>query len=501
MFKTNAAASSASFRLTEAYIFIMLAVFPLFTGLAGYETLTLHKYLFFSGATLLWLLGLLMLKILRRGPSHREKLGLIGLFLLIYLALCLVSGLLSPYGLSVILGEGRFDGLLTILLCLSIFFGVSRHTRPRTAHLYAAAGGAVSSCVVAILQFLGKNPLGLFPGDYFYYDAGVKFSTVFLGTIGNADLFSAHLCLVLPLLGVYYSKAEKRSLWLLFAIAPLTFCLFACKVSAGLLALGATLLLTVPVLLNSAESLRRFLELSVVAVLSVLPAVCFKPNVAEHAVSLVFSSNRFFWALLALLVFLILLRLVLHRSSFSANRLQSFFGFLSATAAIGGVAFVYFFGGKAGGSLFELHELLHGRANDSFGSSRILIWKKALALFPQRPLLGGGAGTLPLRLDIRFSRFVEETGKTLSTFVDNTHNDYLSILLCSGLPALLSYLAALLTSLIQAVRQGGAFVLALSSALLCYWISAFFGLGLFLVSPLMWLLWGLLAADLKSSAS
>lgn len=500
MFQSKAAASPAFSRLTEAYIFIMLAVFPLFTGFAGYEKITLYKYLFFVGATVLWLLGLLVLKIMGQDSFRRKKLGLIGLFLLIYLALCLISSLFSPYGLSVILGEGRFDGLLTILLCLLIFFGVSRYSRPRALHFYTAAGGAVLSCAVAILQFLGKNPLGLFPGDYFYYDAGVKFSTVFLGTIGNADLFSAHLCLVLPLLGVYYIKAAKRPFWLLLALAPLSFCLFACKVSAGLLALGATVLLTAPVLLNSGESLRRGLELSAVMALSVLPAVSIKPLVAGHSVSLVFSPTGLSWALALLSVFLLLLRLLLHRSSFSPKRLQAFFGLLSAMAVIGGLAFVYLFGGKAGGSLFELHELLHGRASDSFGSSRILIWKKALALFPQRPFLGGGAGTLPLRLDIQFSRFVEATGNTLSTFVDNAHNDYLSILLSSGLPALLAYLAAQVTSLIQALRQGGACVLALASALLCYWISAFFGLGLFLVSPLMWLLWGLLAAALRRDA-
>lgn len=493
-------ASPALSRLTEAYILMMLAVFPLFTGFAGYEKITLHKYLFFAGASLLWLLGLLTLKIMGRDSSRREKLGLIGLFLLIYLILCLVSGLFSPFGLSVILGEGRFDGLLTILLCLLIFFGVSRYAKPRAAHLYAAAGGAVLSCAAAILQLLGKNPLGLFPGDYFYYDAGTKFSAVFLGTIGNADLFSAHLCLVFPLLSVYYCKAAKRPLWLLPALLPLSFCLFACKVSAGLLALGATALLTAPVLINSGESLRRFLELAAVTALSALPVVSLKPLAAERPVSFIFSPAGLFWALALLLLLLLLLRLILHRSSFSPMRLQAFFGLLSAAAATGGLAFAYFFGGQAGGSLFELHELLHGRADDSFGSSRFLIWRKSLALFPQRPLLGGGAGTLPLRLDIRFSRFVEETGKTLSTFVDNAHNDYLSILINSGLPALLSYLFAQAASLIQSVRQGGAFIHALASALLCYWISAFFGLGLFLVSPLMWLFWGLLSSALHRDA-
>ena len=136
---------------------------------------------------------------------------------------------------------------------------------------------------------------------------------------------------------------------------------------------------------------------------------------------------------------------------------------------------------------------MHGQLEDSFGSSRILIWRSVLALVPERPLLGGGPGTLALRLEMSFSRYVPETGQTLSSFVDNAHNEYLRLLADTGALGLLSYLALLLCAFARCLRRRG--VRPVSSALLlslvCYCIQDFFGLGLCLVSPLFWILLGL----------
>ena len=59
-------------------------------------------------------------------------------------------------------------------------------------------------------------------------------------------------------------------------------------------------------------------------------------------------------------------------------------------------ALIWFFPGD-GGTLSELHRLLHGDVDLTFGSSRLLIWRSLLPLIAERPLLGGGCGTLYLR--------------------------------------------------------------------------------------------------------
>ena len=142
-------------------------------------------------------------------------------------------------------------------------------------------------------------------------------------------------------------------------------------------------------------------------------------------------------------------------------------------------------------ALHELRCALEGKLDDSFGSSRVLIWRESLALVPARPLLGGGPGTLALRLDIRFSR-VTESGAVLTSFVDNAHNVYLGYLANLGALGLAGYLALLLTAALRAWRCRSARSDALALGVFCAAVHGCFGLGLVLSEPVFWAALGLL---------
>ena len=485
--------ADAGERATALYIYCMLLVYPLFTGLHGYARVTDSKFWFFAGATGLWLLFLLLSGIRKRekpdcqGRQTAEKL------ITVYLALCIVSALLSPYRTKTFLGAGRYDGLLTTALCCFIFLGIAHYGKLRTGYVYAAALGASTNCIIAILQLFGKNPLWLFPGSYTFFDAGVSFSSVFLGTIGNADLFSAYLCLVLPLTAGRYLTAEKRPLVLAPAIVLMGLCLFASGVSGGVLALAACILIAAPFLITSSERLCRALEFSVLLCLAAFFAtplhVTMPAGGGAVSVPMRFSDRSFLF-LFGAAVF-VLLRLLTARKKFRSRPLRRFFTCLSVAVLVLGVAAVYFYAGSSG-TVYELSQVMHGHIEDSYGSSRVRIWRRALALFREHPLFGGGPGTIVERLEVRFSRVVPETGETLKSFADNAHNVYLGILVNTGLLSLLAYLAAIAASLRKAARRDTESAAPLVAALLCFWVQDFFGLGLFLVAPLMWLLWGLL---------
>ena len=485
-------------RVTDIYIFAMLFAYPLFTGFKGYTEVTLSKYIFFVSLTLLWLAVLFAAAIKDRMRLKLSKLNLIGVFILLFAVFCCASALLSSFGSSVFLGEGRFDGLVTTLLCAGIFFGVSRFGHVKISYIYAAALAVSLSCIVAMLQILGFNPLHLFPGSYNYYDAGVQFSSTFLGTIGNADLFSAYICLVLPLICAYYITAAKRPLPLLPSALLCALCLFKSGVSGGILALAATALLAAPFIITDGEKLRRTLEISCIFLCSVFLAVSVKAAEVADAVTVSFLFSRTSLLLLILTVFMAASRLILSKRNFAQRTLKLFFSATSIIIFVSGLLTAYYWKGTSG-SVYELSQLMHGNIDDSFGSSRILIWRKTLELVPEKLLLGGGPGTLALRLDISFSRLVEETGKTLSSSVDNAHNEYLGILVNTGLLSLAAYLAAQAVSLYKVAKSAvlSEFCRCFACALLCYWIQAFFGLGLFLVSPLMWLIWGLYISSLR----
>jgi hypothetical protein len=489
-------------RATDAYIYVMLTLFPLFTGFRGYADVTRSKFLFFAAVTALWLILLLAGELAaKRYMGAAGGRALTGL-MLIYMLLCTASAVFSEFGSAVLLGAGRFDGLLTSLLYVSIFLGVSRYARPKERYIYAAVAAVSLNCAVAVLQMLGFNPLRLFPADFGFYDAGIKFSGAFYGTIGNADLFSAHICLLLPLLSVFYIITDrKRPLLLLPAVLLCAFCLFECGVSAGMTALAVTALAAPPFVITDGERLRRALEAALTVTAAVLLSVSFSafPD-ANGGADVGFTFGRTAAVLTLLGAVLIFLRLALAEKSFSAAALRRFFTALAIGFTGAGLITVYFWRGSSG-TVYELSRLLHGEISDAFGSSRILIWRKTLETVPERPFLGGGPGTLALRLNIEFSRFVAETGKTLRSFVDNAHNVYLGILADAGLFSLLAYLAAQALTLSDALRGKNTSPLtaALACALLCFWIQDFFGLGLFLVSPLMWILWGLSAARPRSA--
>jgi len=88
------------------------------------------------------------------------------------------------------------------------------------------------------------------------------------------------------------------------------------------------------------------------------------------------------------------------------------------------------------GTLWEAHEILHGRISDKFGTGRIYIWRNVLELVPERPLFGGGPDTLLHYMKAEFTRKTE-SGAVVTRAIDAAHNEYLNVLVNQGGLALL----------------------------------------------------------------
>ena len=226
-------------------------------------------------------------------------------------------------------------------------------------------------------------------------------------------------------------------------------------------------------------------------------ATAFKPD--TEAESLVLSG----WKLPMKALICALGACILGKFRYNCGRRRLFIIFLciSVVSVVGFVLDLWFWKGTTG-TMYELSQVLHGNLDDKFGSSRILIWRNVLALVPEHPLLGGGPDTLSLRLDIHFSRYVEETGRTLSSYVDNAHNEYLGYLANIGILGLAAYLAAMICTAVSVAKKAplNGIAAAIGCALVAYWAQSFFGLGLCLTAPVMWVTWGLAisSADAKN---
>ena len=483
-------------RITDVYIITMLLLFPLFFGFSGYSEITLSKYVFFLAATGLWLAGLAVAALLHRTekpalcPSQVAALAL-ALIALLSFACC------GDPARS-FLGAGRYDGLLSTLAYVLVFLGVSAFGRRKALHFRAFALSVSLLALVALPQLAGFNPLHLYPRDLGYFDAGIRYSGVYLSTVGNTNILDAILCLALPLFfALYVCEVD----W--FPLVPAVLAVPVLWKAGGdglKLAMLCAALALPPLLFTSLRRVRRALRALAWLLAAAALAAFWLP---EPGAPLCFVPASLPALLLAAGVLCAALSVCPLPARFapSARTLRRFFLILSGAAALLGLAAMRFLP-WSGGTLYELQQILRGHVEDSFGSSRIRIWRGCLALVPERPLLGCGPGMLASRLEIEFFRYVPETGETLQAYADNAHCVYLAALVNTGALGLAAHLATLGLSLRDGLRrrQDG-LCFPLIAGLLCAAVHACFGLGLCLSEPLFWLALGLLCAVPQDKAT
>ena len=135
-------------------------------------------------------------------------------------------------------------------------------------------------------------------------------------------------------------------------------------------------------------------------------------------------------------------------------------------------------------SIFSDFRNVITRADDyeRAGSKRILIWKHALDLIKENPLLGTGIET--------FNQLTEED------FIFKVHNEYLSIAQSSGIPSLIVYLLWLgyiIKKGIKAVPERPS-ALPLLSSIIGYAVQAFFNVSVVAVAFIFWCFCGILSS-------
>ena len=157
-------------------------------------------------------------------------------------------------------------------------------------------------------------------------------------------------------------------------------------------------------------------------------------------------------------------------------------------------------GAKAANGLYELHELLNGRAEDSYGSWRIGCWRHTLEMSAESPrslLFGYGPDTFWFSL----ADHLNEEGATLGEHYDNPHNMLLAILVNNGLPALVLYLVLVAAVLLRCLRHPHPDTMSLAAAILAYSVFGLFCFSMCMLAPMFWAVMGMGAAPEKISPS
>lgn len=367
--------------------------------------------------------------------------------LLAFMAVCLISTLLSSRPRILPKADGRHNVLLTYCLYALVVLASAHFGDAEKSLLYAFAAAYSICCMIAVIQLLGYNPLGLFPNHLNYYDPFVREIAPFLGTVGNIDLLSALHCLGIPMSAAYLvlGRGKSRALFLIPLSLGLV-CMFWVRVASGILALLSTAMLFsvfLPSLLN-----RRY--------------GCFS-NISER--------RRFFA------------------------------GAVPMALLLAGVLTALRFYPFSSGTPYELHQLLNGKISDEFGSGRIAIWKDVMRVIRQHPVLGTGPGVLGDRLTVHFSRYSQALGYVVENGVDDAHNEYLHHLASFGILGTLPLFLLQLRTAFLYIKTGAyrrTDCVVLSSGCFCCMVQAFFNISSCITTPLICIVWGLLLGAVQS---
>lgn len=336
----------------------------------------------------------------------------------IYIILTLISALCSDYFPETIFGSGRHEGTLTITIYGLTFIFVSRHYRPHLLHAAVFGASVIAFDIISLLQAAGMNPFGLYPDGLSWADRNVKYSGEFIGTIGNADLVSAFLCVAIPLTAVVGGHLVFGSLVEGSRAVPVS---ILDEVGEGEIEkninkkrVNKKLSISTGIICLTAAALSLVL-LAVIKVTAGLLAMAFIGLIAAPVAAYIFLDVKKRKIIAAYLAALVL-----------------------AGCAAG--AFIYAetsLPGTAG----ELHEIMHGNIDDSFGTSRIYIYRNILERVPSHLLLGTGPDTIG-HMDIEpFQRYDAERGVMVTARIDTAHNEFLNVLACQGIAALCAYVA------------------------------------------------------------
>lgn len=151
------------------------------------------------------------------------------------------------------------------------------------------------------------------------------------------------------------------------------------------------------------------------------------------------------------------------------------------------------------GDVFEMFtqivDVSRGKIEDNYGTGRIYIWKNTLEVVPKYLIHGVGIDRFAYAFGDGFL-ILPDTG----AMIDKAHNEYLQILVTEGIFALITYICFLIIIIKNAFKyiKHNKTLIPLLIALIAYLIQAFFNISITRLSPIIFILMGLLYTRFKA---
>ena len=521
------------------FFIIIMAVFPLFLSHLKYINMTYHKAYFLWAATGIGAVSMLLLILaLKKSLSienyyaENEPARLFTVAEWVLLAFIVwtfisaaISSWLNNFGDVVWRGyEDRSEGFISYLCYAINFIIIARFYKPQRLHLLLVAGSAVLVSLYGVMQFLGLDIFNLLPYDHpsFVDEAGTRLygpiSAYFRTTLGNVNIVSAYCSFMIILFTALFALSRSKWQYLYLGAGIMSFALSLVTGNSGdahKVAVFGAMVLLIPYWLADRERLGRILIIIsgwciVYAGQSAyLSALKRNSEAGEYFAPFDKSfldaythKNITLFIILAGTLLAVGLCLILLLKAWNVRIMKTAGIIFLLVLIIGGVIGVEIIGARFSDNpsniIWQAREMMHGRLEDDFGSARGWIWKRAVSVIPDNPVLGTGPDTFYYALGEKLQL---EAIERYNVKFDKAHNIFLQITVCMGIPALIAFLVFIGSIFVPAVKNAfeRQLLLAFGAAALSYTIQSFFCVEVPITTPLFWIALGVMAGEVWMS--
>lgn len=490
------------------YLVLMFTVFPLFASNA-YFSIRHDKYYFFIALTGVVIIAEAVLIYFAYFGNKKDsspemtvsnggltkKLSFTDCAMLALLVVCVISTLFSKQTTDALFGSlnGRNNGLVLIAFYVGIYFVITRCYYYMEYVFVALAAGSAVVYLLSVLNFCYIDPLGM------YAQLDAKTIEDFTSTIGNKNLMSSFICVMLPVvitMSVHTKKTMFRIIYLVTSALGFM-ALMTADSDSGILGIGVFLVvmliwysrkisrlkryfLCLTVMLASAKVLRFF------TFILTQSFGCKTKEIDEFQKLFVESNIGFMLIGIAAVITGVLYIIDNKKPNLSLSKaVPIVLGSLFAAAVIAILSAVVYF------SCFDTETELGGfasilRFDEHWGTHRGFMWIKSFEIFGDFSFFQKLFGTGPDTFFYAFAPYFTELSKFGDTSTNAAHNEYLNYLITIGAAGLIAYVSVVGGAIVRAVKKSFSNPLSIVcvSAVICYSVQAVVNIAQPITTPL-----------------